>query len=88
MKDMNEIEALEFFKGVELKFSHYYKYSFHYVGKKDGIEINVTMGGNSSDIYRTEYCDMEIFEDLNYEEFNVYKSSDINMYPCYCFSEV
>jgi len=58
---MTREEALEFFKGVILTFDMYYKYKFTYSGEKEGKRVMVTYGGDSSEIYRTEFGPTEIF---------------------------
>ena len=46
-------EFVEKYGNVEVKFSHYYKYTFSFSGKTDdGANIHVSYGGNHDDIYR------------------------------------
>ena len=58
---MTELEVKKFFDGVELSFSSYYKYTFTYIGIKDGIEVVVEYGGDSDDIYHLEMYPTEYF---------------------------
>jgi hypothetical protein len=66
---MNKEEALNFFNGTQLDFVGYYKYRFNYSGIKDGMIIEVSYGGDSSEIYREEYGPTEIFYDSGFEYF-------------------
>lgn len=53
-------KLLEEYGDVEVTFSHYYKYTFHFSGKTDGGRVvNVSIGGGSEDIYRMEVCNNE-----------------------------
>jgi len=89
MNKMTKQEALEFFQGVELKFVFFFKYCFYYEGEKDGIPINVVFGGDSNDIYRTEYEAIEIFnKDEDFEHFQVLKSDKKQDRLLYQFSEI
>lgn len=47
-------DVVEKFGDLKLKFHSYYKYSFTYVGERDGYKVSVSYGGNHHDIYRHE----------------------------------
>lgn len=49
-------EFIEKYSEVEVTFDSYYKYAFTYVGytEPDGLQIEVSYGGDSSQIYRFE----------------------------------
>ncbi len=50
---MYDEKILEKYLGVELTFSHYYKYKFTFIGYvKGGIKIVANYGGDYDDIYR------------------------------------
>jgi len=89
MSKMNQQEALEFFQGTKLNFTGFFKYCFYYEGNKDGIKINVVYGGDSDDIYRTEYGPIEIFnKNEDFEYFNILNSESSEADFLYQFSEL
>lgn len=50
---LSEQEFIEKYGTVEVEFSSYYKFSFHFEGKVDETKtISITVGGSSDDIYR------------------------------------
>ena len=60
---MSRNEALEFFDGTIINFSHYHKHIFIYTGEKDGKRLKVIY--EMSDVYRADFCAQERFhEDL------------------------
>lgn len=64
-------DVLDIFKGEELKFDHYYKYTFYFKGEKDGYKITASVGGRDGDIYRMsishdETKTFEKFKDWNF----------------------
>lgn len=78
--EMNKEEALKFFRGTELEFVSYYKYRFNYTGMKDGILIEVSYGGDSSEIYREEFGPTEVFYDSGFEYFKPSVTEEIKKY--------
>ena len=74
-KEMNKEEALVFFNGVKLNFTGYHKYRFTYSGEKDGIKIIVDFCGAGEDMYKDEYAPIEPFYDIDYESFQVIKTT-------------
>jgi len=56
--ELSEDEFLEKYAEVEVTFESYYKYAFKYVGYTDpgpdGLRIEVSYGGETSQIYRFE----------------------------------
>jgi hypothetical protein len=71
--DMNKLtkeEALKLYGDVPLKFDHYYKYVFTFVGfAEDGAEVYINIGGTGEDIYRFE-VDQDTRLTLNRSNFN------------------
>ena len=69
---MNKEEVLEKFAGVELSFSYYHKYRFHYIGELDNYSITGFVGGSHDEIYSSHisYDDTVImdhlFDELDY----------------------
>lgn len=60
-KELTKEEVLEKLKGVKLKFSSYYKYSFSFRGENENYKISISYGGDHNDIYRyTVSADKEI----------------------------
>ncbi len=53
-------EVIEKFGDVEMKFSHYYKFTFYFDGVKDGYVFECSFGGDSGDIYKTEVSATDI----------------------------
>ena len=52
---INRETFIEKYGDIEVKFSHYYKYTFTFVGcLPDGSSILCSVGGNPDDIYRFE----------------------------------
>lgn len=51
---MTKDEVINKFSEVELSFDYYYKYSFTFVGSKDGFKISASFGGNHEEIYKSE----------------------------------
>lgn len=50
---MTRNEFIEKYGEVEVTFSSYYKFSFHFKGEaENGDVIKVSVGGNSDDIYK------------------------------------
>jgi len=73
---MTKEEFMEKYGDVEVTFSYYYKYVFHYTGTlEDGSSIEVEYGGNPDDIYRFEACvgDVETVRGLEPFSGGVYK---------------
>jgi len=51
--DMTKEEMLAKYGDVLLKFEHYYKFVFTFIGDaEDGAHIMVSVGGNADDIYK------------------------------------
>jgi len=75
---MTKEEAIEFFKGTDLHFQDYYKYTFNYAGVKNDKVIKVSFGGGVGDnIYRTSFYPVERFtvydsSDFYYDEYDDY----------------
>ena len=53
---MTREEFYEKYKDVVFFFSWYNKCTFTFVGKYDGEEVSVGVGGSSDDIYRFDVC--------------------------------
>ena len=74
---LTQEEVLELYGHIELRFDHYYKYSFQYLYEDDEVTISGSLGGDSDDIYKTridadDTCFVEDFEDeLNYLSIRV-----------------
>ena len=53
---LTEEEFIDKYSEVEVTFDSYYKYAFTYVGytEPDGLQVEVSYGGDSSQIYRFE----------------------------------
>jgi hypothetical protein len=45
-------EFLEKYGEVRVKFSHYYKFCFHFEGEVEGTKVVVSVGGDSGSIYK------------------------------------
>lgn len=55
-------EILEKYGNIQVEFSHYYKYTFTFVGElENGEEVYVDVGGNSENIYKEEVSDGQMY---------------------------
>lgn len=52
--ELTQEEVIEKFGDVKMKFDHYYKYTFYFIGEKDGYVFEGSFGGDSGEIYRSE----------------------------------
>jgi len=53
MSKLSQEQFLEKYGEVRVKFSHYYKFCFHFEGSKDGFhKVTVSVGGDSGSIYK------------------------------------
>ena len=53
MTEITHDEFIEKYADVRMTFSNYYKYGFTYVGQTDdGVNVSVTYGGETGQIYR------------------------------------
>lgn len=78
MQLMNQEEAIEFFKGLELKFSYYFKGKFFFEGEKEDKLISCVY--TYCNPYEAEYYDTDKFTiDTEIEYFNasIHAGSDI-----------
>lgn len=81
---MNQKEAQEFFDGVTLNFQSYYKFTFTYSGEKDNKLVEVHFGGDSNDIYRTEFGPTEMFDkNFDFEYMSVSERDGLEVYSFY-----
>jgi hypothetical protein len=54
-------EVNEKFKDAKVKFTSYYKYTFHFEGQtEDGYTLSCSYGGDSDDIYRFDVDTNEV----------------------------
>lgn len=49
---MTKEQMLEKYGEVEVSFDSYYKYTFYFTGEHEGKTIDVSVGGDSDDIYK------------------------------------
>lgn len=63
---MTRSEFFEKYGSTILNFSYYYKFRFHYTGRTvDGSYIEVVSGGDSDNIYRSEFSPQETISSLD-----------------------
>lgn len=73
---MTKQEFIDRYGDVDVKFSYYYKHSFHFDAElPDGSGISVAIGGESGEIYRLEVdCDeVSTVKDLDPYSGGIYK---------------
>jgi len=69
---MTAEQVIEKFEGKLLKFSHYYKYTFSFVGyTDDGYKITCNYGGFADDIYR---YNVSATDELRFNHLNEWNS--------------
>ena len=65
---MTHEEIIEKYGDVVLEFSYYYKFVFYYrATAEDGITICAQFGGDSDEIYRTQFSPKERLSSLIYQ---------------------
>ncbi|OYU82651.1 MAG: hypothetical protein CFE24_15015 [Flavobacterium sp. BFFFF2] len=52
--ELTEEQLFEKYGKVKMKFSYYYKYAFHFTGKKGKLDVFAMVGGNPDEIYRQQ----------------------------------
>ena len=73
---MTEEQVMDKFKNCLLKFDHYYKYTFSFVGyTNDGYKITCRYGGSSEDIYR---YDVSATAELRFTELDEWNSVEVH----------
>ena len=74
---MNKKQVISFddfytkYLDVEFKFSHYYKFTFHFIGESsDGEIVTINVGGTAEDIYKEKVC---VNDTYNIEQLQPYQ---------------